>query len=102
MSATCDVPIEGFSGDYRNRGDWALIGAAVRSMLGTQQMRVKPERRREQRYPFPYPIRLTPVTADGCVAHADSIIVLGKHLSEHGVDFYYTEPVPHRHVIVTF
>lgn len=71
-------------------------------MLGSQICRQGGERRREQRYPFPYPIRLTPVTTDGAISPAESVVVLGKHLSEHGVDFYYTEPLPYRRVIASF
>ena len=78
------------------------IHAAVRYLLGVQHMRVGTERRREQRFPFPYPIRLTPVTTDGVVAPAESVVVLGKHLNESGLDFYYKEPLAYRRVIATF
>jgi hypothetical protein len=84
------------------RRDLQSIGAAVRAMLASQVMRLQVERRREQRFPFPYPIRLTPVSPDGTVSAADSVFVLGKHLSEHGVDFYYTDPLPYRRVVVAF
>ncbi len=78
------------------------IHAAVRYLLGVQQARVGTEQRREQRFPFPYPIRLTPVTTDGAVPPAESVVVLGKHLNEHGVDFYFNEPLPYRRVIASF
>jgi hypothetical protein len=78
------------------------IHTAVRYLLGVQPPRPAMERRREQRFPFPYPIRLTPVTTDGAVPPAESVVVLGKHLNEHGVDFYFNEPLPYRRVIATF
>jgi hypothetical protein len=87
--------------DPRVRGD-QTIGSAVRAMLGNQMMRLQVERRREQRYPYPYPIRLTPVWNDKGVAVTESVMVLGKHLSEHGVDFYYTEPLAYRRAIASF
>jgi hypothetical protein len=78
------------------------IECAIQCLLASCHSRRHSERRREQRYPFPYPIRLTPVTADGNISPAESIVVLGKHLSEHGVDFYYNEPLPYRRVIASF
>jgi hypothetical protein len=78
------------------------VHSAVRYLLGMQQSRVPTERRREQRYPFPYPIRLTPVTTDGVVPPAESVVVLGKHLNENGLDFYFKEPLPYRRAIATF
>jgi hypothetical protein len=59
------------------------------------------ERRRQKRHPFPYPIRLIPVDSRS-EAIDDPIIVLGKHLTSHGLDFYYQHPVSHRRVIASF
>ena len=78
------------------------IPTAVRFLLGIQPNRPGIERRREQRFPFPYPIRLTPVTTDGSVPPAESVVVLGKHLNEHGLDFYFNEPLAYRRVIASF
>ena len=78
------------------------IHSAVRYLLGIQPAQAVTERRREHRFPFPYPIRLTPVTTDGAVPPAESVVVLGKHLNEHGVDFYFNEALPYRRVIATF
>ena len=65
------------------------------------QPEVANDRRYDVREPFPYPIHITPVGADG-VAHTDeTFVVLGKHLSERGVDFYYEAPIPHRRVIAS-
>lgn len=58
-------------------------------------------RRCDRREPFPYPIYITPLDAEGQVLIDETIVVLGKHLSERGVDFYYKAPVPHRQVIAS-
>jgi hypothetical protein len=58
------------------------------------------ERRRDRRFAFPYPIRLTPVDERGLAA-GPSIVVLGKHLSEGGLDFYHHSPLPYRRVVVS-
>ena len=60
------------------------------------------ERRRAKRYPFPYPIRLIPVSTEGCVLIDEAMYVLGKHLSPHGVDFYGTRPLPYRFAVMCF
>jgi hypothetical protein len=101
MTTLLELPVECHVVESRLRGDQE-IGAAVRSLLGNTQQRITVERRREHRFPFPYPIRLTPMTTDGTVSPAESVVVLGKHLNEHGVDFYYTEPLPYRRAIASF
>ncbi len=60
------------------------------------------ERRREKRHPFPYPVYLTPVGRDGMTPLGETIVVLGKHLSELGFDFYHRSPLPYRRAIVSF
>jgi hypothetical protein len=60
------------------------------------------DRRRERRFPFPYPIRLQPVEMNGVTPAGDEIGVLGKHLTERGLDFYHREPLPCRRGLVTF
>ena len=58
------------------------------------------ERRNEQRYPYPHPVYLTPLAGDGpCVE--ETVQVIGKHLSEHGLDFYHREPLPYRRMIAS-
>ena len=60
------------------------------------------DRRVDRREPFPYPIHVTPVADDGSVRKDETIVVLGKHLSERGLDFYYEAPLPHRRVIASW
>ncbi|MBN2579142.1 MAG: hypothetical protein JXB10_09145 [Pirellulales bacterium] len=60
-----------------------------------------PERRKETRYPFPYLVHLTPVGADGITPEGETIVVVGKHLSEQGLGFYHPKPLPHRRMIAS-
>jgi hypothetical protein len=59
------------------------------------------ERRRDQRFPFPYLIHLTPVAQDGITPEGESVVVVGKHLSERGLGFYHPKPIPHRRMIAS-
>jgi hypothetical protein len=59
------------------------------------------ERRRERRYPYPYLIHLTPVAKDGETPHGESLVVVGKHLSDQGLGFYHPKPISHRRMIAT-
>ena len=59
------------------------------------------ERRREHRYPFPYLIHLSPVADDGVTPQGETIVVVGKHLSERGLGFYHPKPLPYRRMIVS-
>ena len=57
------------------------------------------ERRCDRRYPYPHLIQLTPVGDDGTTPNGDSIVVVGRHVSERGLDFYHREPLPGRRMI---
>ncbi|NUQ65922.1 MAG: hypothetical protein HUU20_25960 [Pirellulales bacterium] len=59
------------------------------------------ERRRENRYPYPYLVHLTPVGPDGVTPHGESVVVVGKHLSDRGLGFYHPKPIPHRRMIAS-
>jgi hypothetical protein len=59
------------------------------------------ERRRETRYPFPCLIHLTPVGDDGVTPEGETVVVVGKHLSEHGFGFFHQSPLPHRRMIAS-
>lgn len=78
------------------------IAASVATALAAAQPCRRPlERRRESRHPFPYPLHLTPYTADGRPDVARTFVVIGKHLAPHGLDFYSREPLAERRVIVS-
>ena len=59
------------------------------------------ERRRENRYPFPCFIHLTPVAEDGITPEGETVVVVGKDISEHGLGFYHQAPLPHRRMIAS-
>ena len=42
------------------------------------------------------------VNAEGEWDSAETLVVLGKHISNHGLDFYSSQPVPYRRVVVCF
>jgi hypothetical protein len=59
------------------------------------------ERRSDQRFPYPYLVYLTPVAADGLTPGGESVIVIGKHLSERGLGFYHQKPLSDRRMIAS-
>jgi hypothetical protein len=59
------------------------------------------ERRRETRYPFPFLVHLTPVGDDGTTPQGESVVVVGKHVSERGLGFYHPQPLPYRRMIAS-
>ncbi len=78
------------------------VRAQVCGLLSTLYPRGnKAERRNEQRFPFPYLVHLTPVEADGSVKVDETVVVVGKHLSERGLGFYHQQPLPNRRMIVS-
>lgn len=73
---------------------WSLLGAIY--PRGNQV-----ERRGEQRYPYPFLVRLTPVAGDGVTPQGEGVVVVGKHLSERGLGLYHPQPLAHRRMIAT-
>ncbi len=69
------------------------------ALVCTQPGRKLAERRREKRNPYPYPIYLTPCDSSRIPQVERTLVVVGKHLGNGGVDFYHREPIPFRHVI---
>ena len=59
------------------------------------------ERRAERRYPFPYLVQLSPVGEDSLEPIGETVVVVGKHLSERGLGFYHLKPLPYRRMIVS-
>jgi hypothetical protein len=73
-------------------------------MLGANQVGTpRLECRADRRYPFPYVMHLTPVREiDGPDNEVKtSIVIVGKHLSRHGMDFYHRDPLPYRRMVVS-
>lgn len=73
----------------------------VRGLFGQHASRHVPERRKSVRHLYPYPIDVTPLDGEP-LSSADKISVLGKQLSEYGLDFYSNQPLPYRRVIAWF
>ena len=85
---------------------WPSVEDSVRSRVNGLLTSLYPrtpanERRCEQRYPFPYLIHLTPVAEDGIEPSGETVVVVGKHLSERGLGFYHPQPLPYRRMIVS-
>ena len=59
------------------------------------------ERRADQRYPYPHLLYLTPVAADGVTPDGESVVVVGKSVSEHGLGIFHPRPLAHRLVIAS-
>jgi len=86
-----------------SRDEEASIRESIQSVLAHVHPALSgAERRREKRHPFPYPVYLTPVDKDTLAPLAETIVVLGKHLSGLGFDFYHRDPLPFRRAIVSF
>jgi hypothetical protein len=78
------------------------VRAQVWALLSTLYPRHElAERRRDNRFPFPYLIHLTPVADDGVTPQGEALVVVGKHLSERGLGFYHPKPLPHRRMIAS-
>ena len=86
--------------DLSNEDQVRSLARSVMSRAGAPRSPVA-ERRTDTRQPFPYPFQLTPLV-DGQPIVDDTFAVLGKHMSERGIDFYHTEPISERRVIATF
>jgi hypothetical protein len=88
--------------ENRTAGPNEEIRAQVWGMLTTLYPRNDLiERRRDNRYPFPCLIHLTPVGDDGITPEGKPIVVVGKHLSENGFGFYHQFPLPQRRMIAS-
>ena len=74
----------------------------VRRLLGTLYPKDHLiERRKENRYPFPFLVHLTPVDADGEPSVDETVVVVGSHLSGRGLGFYHPKPLPYRRMIAS-
>jgi hypothetical protein len=79
-----------------------LVKQQVWSILAGLYPRGKAaERRTDQRFPYPRLVYLTPVANNGYTPVAESVVVVGKDLSERGLGFYYQQPLPYRRMIAS-
>lgn len=82
-----------------NNNDEALSRQVRLALACSHPPRKVTERRRETRHPYPYPVYLTPLDENRDPLTERTVVVVGKHLSEHGVDFYHRAPFPHKLVV---
>jgi hypothetical protein len=95
------MPQVDFLGQHASGGD-DEVRAQVWGLLTTLYPRNDLiERRRGNRYPFPCLVHLTPVGPDGITPEGETVVVVGKHLSEQGFGFYHQAPLPHRRMIAS-
>lgn len=78
------------------------ISQSVQVALAGAQSERNLERRTETRHPYPYPIHMTPIDRNGSTLLDETFVVVGKHLSNHGVDFYFALPLEWSRVIASF
>jgi len=88
------LPEQGAASDEIRTQIWGLLSMLYPKVSVT-------ERRRETRYPFPSLINLTPVGEDGATPCGESVVVVGKHVSERGLGFYHPKPLPYRRMIAS-
>jgi hypothetical protein len=82
-----------------NRQEDPIAARIEHVLAAAYPVRRGAERRRDTRFPYPHPVYLTPCDAD---READeTIVVIGRHLSLHGIDFYHRQPLPYRRVIAS-
>jgi hypothetical protein len=86
--------------------EWSSADESTQSQIcgllaNFQPRGTRRERRLYQRYPFPYLIQLTPIGPDGEPVEDETVAVVGKHISERGLGFYHTKPLPYRRMIVS-
>src|SRR5262245_3831637 len=89
-----------FLASLNRRGD-SIANFIESALAAIEPVPVLMERRRETRYPYPYPIHLTPFDAEGQPNVDRTFVVIGKHLAPHGIDFYCHAPIADRRVIAS-
>lgn len=78
------------------------VAACVESALLAVQMEPRcVERRTHPRFPYPYPVYLTPLDMRGKPLAERTIAVIGRHLSVQGIDFYCPWPLAERRMVVS-
>jgi len=94
-SVTPDAPAVSTS---RREAATALRKAMQHVMARTNRVNRGRERRRERRTPFPQLFKIAPTDPQCGTLQGEPIVVVGKHLSPGGIDFYHCEPLPFRWV----
>src|SRR5437773_2575384 len=88
-----DPTLAGTAHSEPSRQQSRIVTSVQSALAAVEPFRRPPERRREARFPYPYPIHLTPYDAGGLPDAERTFVVIGKHLAPHGLDFYYCQPL---------
>ncbi len=80
----------------------AEIEPLVRQVAGLAQPSDQPHDRRDRvRVPFSRLVALTPVANASLDDPGDPVFVVGKNLAQQGLDFFHSQPFPHRYAIAS-
>ena len=102
MSIATQEPQSAHFSQGDGRTEESDLRARVWKVLGALGPHGNPiERRGRRRYPYPYLLHLTPVGDDGITPQGETVVVVGKHLSEQGLGFYHSGPLPYRRMIAS-
>lgn len=85
----------------REKSDQSMKDMVGKVLRLTQPPR-QHERRRDQRTAFPHLITLTPIDDNELRVVDEGMVVVGKYLADRGIDFFHTNPFPHKRAIVSF
>jgi hypothetical protein len=94
-------PLLSLSGEPNGTVDDEIQAQVLGLLSGFYPQDGPVERRREHRHPFPRLVHLTPVGADGVSPEGETVVVVGKDISEHGLGFYHLKPLPYRRMIAS-
>ena len=105
MSTATDSPVEP---SVAATPGVELNGLVDRVLWNLKTSNTCVERRRAQRHPYPYPLRIW--TGDACRNAKNGTvdivgvgtIGMGRHISSGGLDFYSPDPIADRKVVVCF
>ena len=81
--------------------DLDTIGGQVEALLSQFNPGISVERRRHLRIPVPVLFRLTPLDDDRQPVAEQSIVVVGKNVSQRGISFIHNRPLPYRRARIT-
>jgi hypothetical protein len=106
LSAGIDPPGPWHAGNALDAGPASAprqrIAACVESALLAVEAEVRAvERRTLPRFPYPYPVYLTPLDVRDQPLAERTIAVIGRHLSAQGIDFYCPWPLAERRMVVS-
>jgi hypothetical protein len=83
------------------RIDRAALARQIQTLVARLHPSVTLERRRHDRLSIPVMFRLTPLADDGQPIAGESITVIGKNISRHGLSFYHAVPLAYRRARIT-